>query len=90
MGERSGLEMDEFLLNALNNPRDRLTLLKLEQQLELFVLDETKNKLEFPPCSSYHRLILHRVAAYFRLQHVVVDVDSKRRVVLYKSPESRM
>lgn len=34
-------KIDPFLLSALNNPRDRLLLLKLDHELERFVSDTT-------------------------------------------------
>ncbi len=38
--------------------------------------------------NSYHRLIIHRVAQYFKLAHVV---DSSRSVViLFKTQETEM
>lgn len=41
--------------------------------------------------SSYQRLIVHRVAHYFRLDHAVFDMDgTKRSIVLFKTPQSRM
>jgi hypothetical protein len=38
--EVDGFGIDNFLLTALENPRDRLTILKLDQELEAFVKDE--------------------------------------------------
>mmetsp|Transcript_11670 Transcript_11670/g.16202 ORF Transcript_11670/g.16202 Transcript_11670/m.16202 type:complete len:715 (-) Transcript_11670:24-2168(-) len=84
-------EVDSFLLTALSNPRDRLTLLKLDTDLEKFIKDPRKTRQEFPPMSSYQRLIVHRVAQYFKLDHVVVEAEpGKRAVVLYKTPASRV
>jgi hypothetical protein len=41
--------------------------------------------------SSYQRLIVHRVAQYFHLEHAAFDLDSQRRaVILFKTPESRV
>jgi len=85
------LEIDRFLLTALSNQRDRITILKLEQVLEKFIRDGRRNRLEFPAMSSYQRLILHRVAQYFRLEHSVVELDAlKRTIILNKTSESRI
>ena len=35
----SALELDGFLLAALRNPKDRLFLLKLDREMERFILD---------------------------------------------------
>lgn len=48
----------------------------------------SRTRLEFPPMNSYQRLIVHRVAQYFKLSHVV-DTSGKA-VVLYKSAETQM
>eukprot|EP01114_Cavostelium_apophysatum_P017608 TRINITY_DN5280_c0_g2_i1.p1 TRINITY_DN5280_c0_g2~~TRINITY_DN5280_c0_g2_i1.p1 ORF type:complete len:806 (+),score=200.72 TRINITY_DN5280_c0_g2_i1:286-2703(+) len=86
----SEFQLDQFLLTALANPRDRLTILKLDHELEKFMKDPRRNRADFPPMSSYHRLIVHRVAQYFKLDHIVVDLEGgKRAVALLKSPESR-
>lgn len=49
--------------------------------------------MDFKPMSSYQRLLVHRVAQHFKLDHVVVDVEpggAKRAIVLYKSASCRM
>ena len=50
------------------------------------------NKLEFPPMDSYQRLVVHRVAQYFKLDHAVIGptINNKRTVVLFKKPNSQM
>ncbi|CAG8541257.1 10788_t:CDS:2, partial [Diversispora eburnea] len=77
--------LDGFLLAALKNPKDRLFLLKLDREMERFINDN-HTRLEFPPMNSYQRLIVHRVAQYFKLSHVVDN--SGKAVILYKSPET--
>ncbi|CAJ0634914.1 2187_t:CDS:2, partial [Entrophospora sp. SA101] len=59
-----------------------------DQEMERFIDDESRSRLEFPPMNSYQRLIIHRVAQYFKLSHVV-DASGKA-VVLYKSPETQI
>eukprot|EP01119_Soliformovum_irregulare_P009769 TRINITY_DN2349_c0_g1_i4.p1 TRINITY_DN2349_c0_g1~~TRINITY_DN2349_c0_g1_i4.p1 ORF type:complete len:641 (+),score=157.85 TRINITY_DN2349_c0_g1_i4:113-2035(+) len=83
-------QIDPFLLSALANPRDRITILKLDQDLEKFMKD-SRSRQEFPSTSSYQRLIVHRVADYYKLNHVATDSDTgKRSVVLFKTPDSRI
>ncbi|KAK9759865.1 hypothetical protein K7432_016669 [Basidiobolus ranarum] len=81
-------ELDGFLLAALKSPKDRLLLLKLDQEMERFINDSSRNRLEFPQMNAYQRLIVHRVAQYFKLSHVVDS--SKKAVILYKSPETEI
>ncbi|CAG8559444.1 12784_t:CDS:2, partial [Ambispora gerdemannii] len=83
--------LDNFLLTALKNPKDRLFLLKLDQDMANkyllhFVSPSSRLRLEFPQMNSYQRLIVHRVAQYFKLSHVVDS--SGKAVVLYKSAET--
>ncbi|CAG8450738.1 5772_t:CDS:2 [Funneliformis caledonium] len=80
--------LDGFLLAALKNPKDRLFLLKLDREMERFIKEKNRTRLEFPPMNSYQRLIVHRVAQYFKLSHVV-DTSGKA-VVLYKSAETQI
>ncbi|CAG8784505.1 9737_t:CDS:2, partial [Dentiscutata erythropus] len=80
--------LDGFLLAALKNPKDRLFLLKLDREMERFINEKNHTRLEFPPMNSYQRLIVHRVAQYFKLSHVVDS--SGKAVVLYKSSETQI
>eukprot|EP00163_Fabomonas_tropica_P020884 TRINITY_DN36800_c0_g1_i1.p1 TRINITY_DN36800_c0_g1~~TRINITY_DN36800_c0_g1_i1.p1 ORF type:complete len:161 (+),score=22.57 TRINITY_DN36800_c0_g1_i1:409-891(+) len=88
---------DEIILEALQQPREKQMLYKWERDLIVFMGDETKRRLAFPPMISYHRLLLHRVADIFKIDHVVQDTDAesgmvgtatKRIVVLYKAAVS--
>eukprot|EP00249_Psilotum_nudum_P009417 c21921_g1_i1 orf=2-430(-) len=57
------LLVDSFLKEALQNSRDRLTILRLEQEVERFMRNQKQQQLEFQPMpSSYLRLVAHRVA----------------------------
>lgn len=41
--------------------------------------------------TSYQRLIVHRVAQYYRLEHAVLELDGLRRtIMLTKTSESIM
>ncbi|CAG8707580.1 20434_t:CDS:2 [Gigaspora margarita] len=80
--------LDGFLLAALKNPKDRLFLLKLDREMERFINEKNHTRLEFPPMNSYQRLIVHRVAQYFKLSHVVDS--SGKAVVLYKSSDTQI
>jgi len=37
-------------------------------------IKSNNKQLDFPPLSSYHRLILHRLAQRFHLEHQAVEV----------------
>lgn len=46
------------------------------------------DKHKFPPMSSYHRMLVHRVAAFFGLDHNVDD--SGKSVTVNRLPCTRM
>ncbi|KNC96694.1 uncharacterized protein SPPG_07906 [Spizellomyces punctatus DAOM BR117] len=84
--EGNWASVDPLLLTAVRSSKDRLFVLKLDQRCDEFLKDASQTRLEFPQMNSYQRLIVHRVAQYFKLVHVA---DSARRaVVLYKNADS--
>ncbi|TSK31381.1 cAMP-regulated phosphoprotein 21 [Bagarius yarrelli] len=86
--DSTGIDLEEFLITTLkSSPRDRLMLLKLEQDMTDFMTDNCSYK-KFPQMSSYHRMLVHRVAAYFGLEH---NVDhSGKAVIINKASNSRI
>ncbi|XP_076008524.1 R3H domain-containing protein 1-like isoform X2 [Genypterus blacodes] len=87
--DSTGIDLHEFLVNTLKgNPRDRIMLLKLEQDILDFISNNDSQKRKFPPMTSYHRMLLHRVAAYFGMDH---NVDpSGKSVVINKTTNTRI
>lgn len=87
--DSTGIDLHEFLVNTLkNNPRDRMMLLKLEQEILDFIGNNESPRKKFPPMTSYHRMLLHRVAAYFGLDH---NVDqSGKAVIVNKTSNTRI
>uniref|UniRef100_A0A8C6S697 R3H domain-containing protein n=1 Tax=Neogobius melanostomus TaxID=47308 RepID=A0A8C6S697_9GOBI len=87
--DSTGIDLHEFLVNTLKgNPRDRIMLLKLEQDILDFISNNESQQRKFPPMSSYHRMLLHRVAAYFGMDH---NVDpSGKSVVINKTSNTRI
>ncbi|KAI8638956.1 single-stranded nucleic acid binding R3H [Parasitella parasitica] len=71
-------EPDEFIIDLLRKPQERLFLLKLELELEAFIKDEQKLRLDLPSMNSYQRLMVHRLAPYYKLNHYH---DSMRKAV---------
>jgi hypothetical protein len=57
--------------------------------MENFILDTSRTRLEFPPMNSYQRMIIHKVADYFKLIHTVEN-KKKSVVALTKSEETAM
>ncbi|KAI9876716.1 MAG: hypothetical protein M1830_005871 [Pleopsidium flavum] len=79
---------DEKLLEALESPKDRLFLLKLEQDVISFVRDSKDPILDLPPCNSFCRLLAHKLADYYYLTHFVDNAVSAVR--LYRTPFCRL
>jgi R3H domain len=80
-------DLDPVLAQALQ--KYRVFLLKVEAQLLPFIHSKPLQKLEFPGLNSYQRLILHRMADLYNLDHAV---DSKERstIVLYKTDKTTL
>ncbi|XP_073318261.1 R3H domain-containing protein 1 isoform X5 [Pagrus major] len=87
--DSTGIDLHEFLVNTLKgNPRDRIMLLKLEQDILDFISNNESQQRKFPPMTSYHRMLAHRVAAYFGMDH---NVDpSGKSVVINKTTNTRI
>lgn len=63
-------------------------VLSLEEDLRAFVADASKQVLKFPAMSSYNRMLVHRIAAFFGLDH---NVDqSGGSVVVTKTGSARL
>ncbi|TVK90447.1 R3H domain-containing protein 2 [Bagarius yarrelli] len=87
--DSTGIDVHEFLVNTLkNNPRDRMMLLKLEQDILEFINDDNNQYKKFPQMTSYHRMLLHRVAAYFGMDHNVDQTG--KAVIINKTCNTRM
>ncbi|XP_056316656.1 R3H domain-containing protein 2 isoform X2 [Danio aesculapii] len=87
--DSTGIDVHEFLVNTLkNNPRDRMMLLKLEQDILEFISDENNQYKKFPQMTSYHRMLLHRVAAYFGMDHNVDQTG--KAVIINKTSNTRI
>lgn len=120
--DSTGIDLQQFIVDTLNsNPRDRMMLLKLEQDMIDFITSDRcvcvggwwrwgisrllvqEMRLltfwcadaflcspfkKFPQMSSYHRMLVHRVAAYFGMEH---NVDhTGRSVIINRTSGTRM
>ncbi|XP_059575235.1 R3H domain-containing protein 2 isoform X3 [Alligator mississippiensis] len=87
--DSTGIDLHEFLVNTLKkNPRDRMMLLKLEQEILEFISDNNNQFKKFPQMTSYHRMLLHRVAAYFGMDHNVDQTG--KAVIINKTGNTRI
>lgn len=89
-------QVDQFLREALQNPRERLSILRMEQDVEKFICDSTQQQLEFQQLpTSYLRLAAHRVAQHYSLQSMVLldnnlPDGSGSRIIVRKTSECRL
>jgi len=65
-------ELHQFIVETLNrNQKDRMLLLKIESELLALAKDPKRTMHKFGHMSSYQRMLVHRVAAYFSMEHNV-------------------
>jgi hypothetical protein len=85
----SGVDTESFITTTLrNNPKDRTLLLTLEAHFQQFIQDDEQKSHQFQAMNSYERMIVHRVAAFFGLDH---NVDKNgQAVVVTKTPNTRI
>ncbi|XP_072303612.1 cAMP-regulated phosphoprotein 21 [Eucyclogobius newberryi] len=86
--DSTGIDLHQFIVDTLNsNPRERMMLLKLEQDMIDFITSNSPFK-KFPPMSSYHRMLVHRVAAYFGMEHNVDQTG--KSIIINKTSNTRI
>ncbi|KAG0368569.1 hypothetical protein BGZ54_001650 [Gamsiella multidivaricata] len=77
--------LDEFLVGLLKNKQERIFLLKLDREFCNFLNNPAQEHLEFPSLNSYYRMVIHRVANYFKITRVV---DPQQKIILFKTEQS--
>ncbi|GAB2295623.1 hypothetical protein Dimus_029779 [Dionaea muscipula] len=89
----ASMVVDPFLVEALENPRHRLTILRMELDIQRFLQNPDQLQFEFPYFpTSYLRLAAHRVALHYGLQTMVLEnvIDGPgTRIMVRKTAESR-
>ncbi|KAL3837453.1 hypothetical protein ACJMK2_022811 [Sinanodonta woodiana] len=87
--DSTGIDLEEFIRKTLNKTsKDRSMLLKLETDLTKFIREPKHHYLKFPPMSSYDRMLVHRIAAFFGLDH---NVDQTGKcVIVNKTANTRI
>ncbi|KAF2872417.1 hypothetical protein BDV95DRAFT_606033 [Massariosphaeria phaeospora] len=79
---------DEKLIEALESPRDRLFVVKIEQDFIDFINNSRENELSLPNCNTFYRMLAHRLADYYGLGHVVDSTMTGVKIT--KTPICRM
>ncbi|KAJ2840584.1 hypothetical protein FBU31_000296 [Coemansia sp. 'formosensis'] len=78
---------DQIVLDALCKSADRAFLLDVEQQILDFIDNPRVPRLSYPKQNAYRRLLLHKLADYYSLSHVVAG-RSRDEIVFYRKQES--
>jgi hypothetical protein len=87
--DKTGVNLIQFVRNTLHkNPKDREMMLSLERDMRAFIQDTEKRALRFPKMSSYNRMLIHRAAAFFGLDHNIDNSASS--VICTKTPKTRI
>ncbi|XP_013378929.1 cAMP-regulated phosphoprotein 21 isoform X2 [Lingula anatina] len=88
----AGTDLEEFFRLTLNNknPQDRRLMLKIEQDLISFVKDQRHQYLKFPALPGYQRMLVHRIAAFFGLDHNVDQKINPNVVIVNKTSITRL
>ncbi|KAM5578103.1 hypothetical protein ABKV19_008433 [Rosa sericea] len=85
--------VDPFLVEALHNPRHRLTILQMELDIQRFLDNPDHQQFEFQYFpTSYLRLAAHRVSHLYGLMTLVQDsgLDGQgNKIVVRKTAESK-
>ncbi|KAK6856698.1 hypothetical protein PG995_006885 [Apiospora arundinis] len=79
---------DEKLLEAMASPKDRLFLLRLEQDVINFVQSSKDPYMDLPPNNSFCRMLTHKLADYYHMTHSFEAVQGAVRI--YRTPFCRV
>lgn len=87
--DSTGIDLEEFIHKTLNKTqKDRSMLLKLETDINNFINEPKHHYLKFPQMSSYDRMLVHRISAFFGLDH---NVDQTGKcVIVNKTSNTRI
>ncbi|KAM7356392.1 R3H domain containing protein encore isoform 2-T9 [Cochliomyia hominivorax] len=85
-----GTDLLSFFKETLNkNVKDRQFLLKVEKDLIEFVQEGNRGEIRFPQASSYNRMLIHRTAAFFGMEHNV-DSETQQCVIVAATKNTRI
>ncbi|KAI0150948.1 hypothetical protein BJ166DRAFT_378202 [Pestalotiopsis sp. NC0098] len=79
---------DDKLLEAMASPKDRIFLLRLEQDVINFVQSSKQPFMDLPPSNSFCRMLTHKLADYYHMTHSFEAVQGAVRI--YRTPFCRV
>jgi len=72
----AGEDVDPAIIQALQESKERSTVLSLEEAVQKFINDTNREVLEFKTnLTQYQKMLAHRVAQYYGLQTSTVDYE---------------
>ncbi|KAI0012244.1 hypothetical protein F4779DRAFT_82022 [Xylariaceae sp. FL0662B] len=83
-----GQSPDEKLLEAMASPKDRIFLLRLEQDVINFVQSSKEPYMDLPPNNSFCRMLTHKLADYYHMTHSFEAVQGAVRI--FRTPFCRV
>ncbi|KAI2627465.1 hypothetical protein GGS26DRAFT_599340 [Hypomontagnella submonticulosa] len=83
-----GQNPDEKLLEAMQSPKDRIFLLRLEQEVINFVQSSKEPYMDLPPNNSFCRMLTHKLADYYHMTHSFEAVQGSVRI--FRTPFCRV
>ena len=85
--DSTGIDLEKFLIDSLQS-KDRLFLLNIEKDVISFIKSPDRDSHQFERMNTYHRMLVHRVAAFFGLDH---NVDkATESVIVTKTKNTRL
>ncbi|KAH8596433.1 hypothetical protein B0O99DRAFT_620436 [Bisporella sp. PMI_857] len=81
---------DEKLLEALESSKDRIFLLRLEQEVIQFVKNSQEPFIDLPPCNSFCRMLTHKLADYYHMTHQVDTAGVAGSIRIFRTPFCRL
>ncbi|PWN47049.1 hypothetical protein IE53DRAFT_371793 [Violaceomyces palustris] len=88
-----GPPLDDTLLGAIRNSRDRVFFMQHEREMAAMVNDSNRHTWELPLMNAYQRLLVHRCADQFQLIHQLDPLTKSvtlTRQACTKLPEVRL
>ncbi|KAI1483102.1 hypothetical protein F4774DRAFT_416680 [Daldinia eschscholtzii] len=83
-----GKNPDEKLLEAMQSPKDRIFLLRLEQDVINFVQSSKEPYMDLPPNNSFCRMLTHKLADYYHMTHSFEAIQGSVRI--FRTPFCRV
>ena len=69
--DSSGVDLEQFIRETLQTCKNRAFLLQVEKEILELINDPENTEFKFGAMNTYHRMLVHRVAAFFGLDHNV-------------------